>query len=159
MGVVQRKGPQDVFMTDVRRTHGDLLLVRGDYVLAELKLSTLLRALDALPGEHCVHCSDPDVVVFFARLHPATTSVTFTFKIRQGRRDYTLHERPGHALNYADVPREFQAQRLVSEDLEDARLYLQAAKTILTALPAKRKRVEEYEAQWHKRPRVAGDDE
>src|SRR4051812_3315910 len=36
MGVVQRKGSQEVFMTDVRRTHGDLLLVRGDYVLAEL---------------------------------------------------------------------------------------------------------------------------
>ncbi len=169
--LTQRKAKRDAPLRELKRTKGDLLIVRGpSLVLAELKLARLLEALDGTApsyeyngGGGRVLCTDPAVCAFFSLMTPDEapfTRIRFDYKLRQGRRDYYL-EKDIHydrVWTTSSVPRADQAQRLLDDDLRDARRYLESAKAVLAGLPAKRKRVEEYEARWAKRARVEVED-
>lgn len=145
------------------RNKGDMVIHRGKYILARLKITTLLKDADAAelitwkrPFEK-VRCTHPDILAFLRTIHPTYEYDYVELEVtghhpRTGKRMYLfsstsfstcIHRR----FNYTD------AKEMLS-DCERMEECMEEAFEKMEQLRPKRKRLEEKESLWSEDPRL-----
>ncbi len=159
----QRKGMYDgAYDTAfrIKRTAGDLVACRGTLVVARLSLKVLLSEADSLPivldpqsfPREVVHCTGREVCAFFSVFleqdgHADADRVTLrVYGEHTTKRTYDI---PAHCFPHPRGLSGECAEHASQLFAGKARKRLLEARAEMADRPAKRARVEAYEAEWH----------